>query len=226
MSDFLLQRKNMVESQVRPSDVTDRRIIRAMLDIPREMFVGPAQRDIAYMDEALTLTRGGHGHPRRQMPSPRVLAKLIQMLDLGEREIVLEIGAATGYGAAVLARIAQTVVALEADGELAAEAQRVLPALSIDNVAVVSGPLEAGYVGEGPFDAILINGSVADVPIAVLDQLKDGGRLVAVVNQGPAGRTGKATQWRRIGGNFDRRAVFDATAPLLPGFEAKPQFVF
>jgi protein-L-isoaspartate(D-aspartate) O-methyltransferase len=223
MVDFALQRKNMVESQVRPSDVTDRRIVRAMLEIAREPFVPAAVRSIAYMDGHLTLPRARAGEPARALLAPRLLARLIQLLELGEADLVLDIAGATGYGAAVVGRLAQTVVALEEDAGLAQAATEALVAAGADNVAVVAGPHTAGLAGEGPFDAILLHGAIEEPGAGLLDQLKDGGRLVAVAREGGVG---KATQWRRLGGTFDRRAVFDASAPLVPGFEPRPAFVF
>lgn len=222
MVDFALQRKNMVESQVRPSDITDRRITRAMLNVPREQFAPDTLRAIAYMDEALPMTAPA-GRRGRTMSSARVLAKLIQSLDLSDRPRVLEIGAGTGYAAAVLATIGADVIALESDADLAAKATANLAALNLTKVTVIVGDHATGHAAAAPYDAILIAGSVAAVPATLLDQLKDGGTLAAVLTNGAAGT---ATQWRRHGGNFDRRAMFDAGAPAVPGFELKPQFVF
>ena len=218
MTDFATQRKFMVDTQVRPSDVTDRLIIRAMLEVPREAFVPPALQPIAYMDEQLRLADGRLG---RYLLAPRTLAKLIQNLDIAADCSVLDIGGGTGYSAAVLAKLARRVVAVEAAPELAELARTQLAGLT--NVKLIGGDLAAGAAGEGPYDAILVNGAVEDVPAALLDQLKDQGRLAAVrVEMG----LGRATLWRRYGTQFDRRALFDAGAPVLPGFERKAEFVF
>ena len=222
MIDAALQRKNMVESQVRPSDVTDRRIIRAMLDVPREAFVPTALKPIAYMDEGLTLVKAAGGNPARTMMAPRAFAKLLQLAEIGESDVVLDIGCGTGYSSAIIGKVALTVVALEVDGELAETATKTLAGLGYDNVAVVSGDLEVGYPCEGPYDAIVVVGAVANVPAALLDQLKDGGRLVAVVDGVP----GRSAVWRRLGRNFDRREGVEMAAQVLPGFEVKPTFVF
>ncbi len=213
---------NMVESQVRPSDVTDRRIMRAMLEVPREAFVPTAMKPMAYMDGTIMLSKAAPGAPARGMMAPRAFAKLVQLAEIGEGSIVLDVGCASGYSTAVLAKIAQTVVALEADAGLADTASKTLESLGFDNAAVVTGALDNGYGAEGPYDAIVIAGAVETMPAGLLDQLKDGGRLVAVT----AGLPPRATVWRRIGRSFDRREMFEAAAPAVPGFEAKREFVF
>lgn len=232
MSDFAQQRKNMVESQVRPSDVTDRRIIRAMLDVPREQFLPEPLRAIAYMDDAVRLSvpnsePGSASDRVRGLMAPRTLAKLLQLANFEASDVVLDVGCGTGYGAAVVARIVKSVVALESSDSLEAEATATLKSLSVTNVAVVRGPLAGGYPSESPYDVIVMEGAIAEPPRALLDQLKDGGRLVAVV-EGIAGTgaLGKATVWRRMGDTFDGRAMFDASAPALPGFERAAVFEF
>ncbi len=222
MVDFATQRKNMVESQVRPSDITDRRIMRAMLDLPREAFCPTSQVATAYRDEMLRLN-DEKGPRARFAVAPRVLAKLLQALDLGDGDSVLEIGTGTGYAAAVLGRIAAKVMAIEVDAGLAAAARKALAQTASANVTVIEGDLAGGHAAGAPYDAILISGAVAQVPRAILDQLKDGGRLAAVVTDGGIGRV---TQWRRIGGTFDGRVICEAGAPQLAGFEKPKEFVF
>lgn len=221
MSDYAVQRTNMVESQVRPSDVTDRRIIRAMLELPREAFVPSQMRSTAYMDDDLTLLRADGDQAQRAMMAPRVLAKLIQLAAVEDTDIVLDIGCLTGYSSAVLAKLAQTVVALESDEALAAQAAKVLSEQAIDNAVVETGALIEGVAAEGPYDVIVLEGAVPSVPAGLLDQLKDGGRLVAIRGQG---RYGKASLWRRVSTNFDCRPAFDAGAAPLPGFEQATAF--
>jgi protein-L-isoaspartate(D-aspartate) O-methyltransferase len=223
MIDAALQRKNMVESQVRPSDVVDRRVIRAMLEVPREEYVPTAQRAIAYMDRDVPLGHGRQGTPQRMLLAPRTFAKLAELAELEPTDSVLVVGAAGGYSAAVVARIARSVIALEQDGELADLASARLAPLAASGVSVVRGPLAAGAPDKGPFDAIIVEGAVSDVPEALLDQLKDGGRLVAIL---ATSANVKASLWRRLGTGFDRSSGFDATAPLLPGFEPPRGFVF
>ncbi len=221
MADFGQQRTNMVESQIRPSDVTDRRIIRAMLEVPREQFVPTSLKPIAYMDQQIALSKAPAAGEARGLLEPRVLAKLVQLAEIGNSDVVLDVGCGPGYSAALLGRLAETVVALEADAELVETAGAVLADLGLDNVAVVSGALEAGYPNEGPYDAIFIGGRVEEIPAELLDQLKDGGRLVAVRGTPVHAR---ALIWRRIGANFDVQEAFEAAAPLLPGFSKARSF--
>ena len=222
MTDFAAQRKSMVDSQVRPSDVTDRRIPRAMLEVPRELFVPDALRPIAYMDENLRVGDGEGGGGGRYLLAPRVFAKLLQHLEIGDGDAVLDIGGATGYSAAILARLSPRVVELESDPVLAERAYALL-AEAAATVRHFTGPLAEGVAGEGPYDAILVNGAIPDAPRALLDQLKDGGRLAAIRLERGVGR---AMLWRRYGTRFDQRALFDAGAPPLPGFERRAEFVF
>lgn len=222
MNDFTAQRINMVESQVRPSDVTDRRIIRAMLEVPREQFVPDALRSIAYMDTEVSLPSSG-GSGRRALLAPRVFAKLVQEARIEPGMTVLDVGCATGYSTAVLARLAKRVVGLECDAELAAKAKKTLQNLAVSNAVVSQGALQDGLASEGPFDAVLLNGAVPAVPQVLLEQLAEGGRLVAVRAEG---NLGQAVVWTRVGRTSDARVVFDAGAQPLPGFERKPEFVF
>ncbi|MDX2158821.1 MAG: protein-L-isoaspartate O-methyltransferase [Hyphomicrobiaceae bacterium] len=219
--DSAVQRRNMVDSQVRPSDVTDRRIPRAMLEVPREAFVPAARRAIAYMDGDLAVS-GPEVAAQRALMAPRTLAKMIQALEIGPDALVLDVGPATGYSTAVLAHMARHVVALEVDETLAEQAKAALGGLGVANVDVVTGPLTEGVGERGPFDAILVAGRVSGIPGRLLDQLKDGGRLVAILDEAGVGRV---TVWRRYAMSFDRRPLFDAEAVLLPGFGRKAEFV-
>lgn len=219
--DSAVQRKNMVDSQVRPSDVTDRRIARAMLEVPREAFVPESQRTIAYMDGNLVVGAPG-ARPPRALLAPRALAKMMQQLVLEPDAVVLDVAPATGYSTAVLARMVKRVVALECDERLAEQARAALKAQGAGNAEVLVGAIGDGHAGAGPYDAILVNGKITDVPARLLNQLKDGGRLVAIVD---FDGVGKAVEWRRYAMSFDRRALFDAEAPLLPGFERVAAFV-
>ncbi len=219
--DARTQRLNMVESQVRPSDVTDRRIIRAMSDIPREAFVPAQHQAVAYMDDAVPLILSAQGRVQRALLPPRTLAKMIQQADLEADHAVLVVGAATGYTAAILARTARKVVAVESDLALAERATATFAAEKIANVTVRTGPLTAGAKNDGPFDAILIDGAVSEMPQDLLDQLKEGGRLVAIVT---TGGPGKVTVWLRSHGTYTPSDVFDASAGILPGFEKKAAF--
>ena len=222
MTDFKVQRINMVDSQVRPSDVTDQRIIRAMLEVPRELFVPAEVAQLAYIDDPVPVTARSKGGSARCLLPPRTLAKLVQLLEIGPQSAVLDVGCATGYSTAVLARIAGRVVALEADPELASAAKTTLEKLNVGNATVVEGPLAGGAASHGRYNAILLNGAVPSVPAALLDELADGGRLAAVLRRGPVSQ---AHVWSRTGSTLDEQPVFDAAAAPLPGFEERPEFI-
>jgi protein-L-isoaspartate(D-aspartate) O-methyltransferase len=215
MTDFAAARRNMVEGQVRTADVTDLRIQAAMLELPRENFVPPASAALAYLD--LDLPLGGS----RRLFKPMVFAKLIHAADIASTDRVLDVGCATGYGAAVLSRVAGQVVALEEDKELAQRARSALA--GFENVSVVTGPLAAGWRQGATYDVILLEGATEVVPEAFLPQLRGGGRLVCVLGTGPAAR---AMLYCRSGEELGGRPVFDANAALLPGFAKPPIFAF
>jgi protein-L-isoaspartate(D-aspartate) O-methyltransferase len=218
MADAALQRKNMVESQVRPSDVTDRRIMSAMMTIPRERFVPQSMASFAYSDETLTIAGG------RTMLAPRVLAKLVQLADVEPGDKVLVVGSCCGYAAAILAQLANHVVALLPDGGSATATAEVLKALEIRNVVTVSGALASGSPTKAPYDVIFVEGGVETVSDALQSQLAEGGRLVAV---GVDRRVGRAFLLHKGDGQITRRDSFQAAAPLLSGFEAaRAAFVF
>lgn len=220
MVDRDLQRRNMVESQVRPSEITDRRIMRAMQSVERDKFLPETLQDLAYFDGPLALP-SRPGAPTRSELAPRVLAKMIQAAEIAETDVILDVGAGTGWSSALLGQMGETVVALEVDDGLAKRATQTLSELSIDNVAVVEGPLEAGYAQAGPYDVIVIEGGLAEDPQALFNQLKSGGRLVAILHDKGIG---KVCCWKRSGDVVSKRVCFDAAAPTLPGFEAVPAF--
>jgi protein-L-isoaspartate(D-aspartate) O-methyltransferase len=217
---YAAQRLNMVDSQVRPSDVTDRRIIRAMGHVRREAFVPAALKAIAYMDNPITLARGQQG---RELMEPRLFAKIVQAAEIPDGGRVMEIGSGSGYGVAVLAAMGCKTVGIEADANLIATGKDALAASGASGGEIKTGPFAAGSPVDGPFDAIIFSGSVPSIPPALFDQLKNGARLVAVIG---TGRDSKAVVWVRSGTTFSQRDAFDATAAPLPGFERAPQFVF
>lgn len=218
MIDFEKCRRNMVDCQLRPNGVTDERVLAAMGSVPREAFTAPDYQGIAYVDEDIPIGDG------RYLMEPMVLARMLQAAAIGGDDVVLDIGCGSGYTAAVCARIAATVVAVESEPRLAAEAIRILGELEIDNVVVVEDALEDGYREQAPYDSIVFSGSVADLPEPILGQLSDGGRLVAVIED-ESGR-GRAVLAQNTRGTISRRAIFDASIPRLPGFDREPQFVF
>ena len=186
MVDVAQQRANMVENQVRPSDVTDRRILSAMQEIPRERFVPPQLVSLAYIDEDVPLNASALGAENRWLMAPRVLAKLLQLAEIRKEDQVLDVGTGTGYSAALLSRMAANVAALESDGALAKQATAALRMLEIANVDVVTGDLEAGCPDRAPFDVVILGGAIDVSPDALLGQLKEGGCLVAIVQIGRA----------------------------------------
>lgn len=217
MVDYAQARRTMVDCQVRPSDVTDLRIIAALLDIPRERFVAEARRPIAYLDIDVPVGASA----ARALLKPMVFSKLLQAAEIEESDHVLDVGCATGYSAAVLAQLAGSVVALEEDTALGRSAVENLAGAG--NVSLANGPLAAGWQAAAPYDAIILEGGAEVVSDALLAQLKDGGRLVAVVGSGPMG---KAMIYRKAAGRVSAQPLFDAAAPLLPGFAKPPAFVF
>ncbi|NKB45100.1 MAG: protein-L-isoaspartate O-methyltransferase [Alphaproteobacteria bacterium] len=215
--DFELARRNMVASQVRTNEVTDPLVIDAIGEVPREKFLPAARQSLAYVDEDLEVATG------RWLMEPMVAARLLQLADVQRTDHVLVLPCGTGYIAAVLAHMAGSIVAAEEDGPTKESAAKLLAELGADTVAVVSASVAEGCPGQAPYDVIVFDGAVSEIPEGIQQQLADGGRLVAVVQTGPVGR---ATLIQRTGDAFGRRTEFDASVPLLPEFSAKPAFVF
>ena len=222
-ADFHEQRVKMVDGQIRTTDVTDAAILSAMLAVPREEFVPARRRPLAYIDEDIEIAEAGDGRAARYLMEPSPFARLVQLAGVRAGDFVLDVGCGTGYSSAVLARIAGFVVALESDPALAAEANATLAALGCENVAVVEGALAAGHAAQAPYDVIVVEGAVDEIPPALTDQLKDGGRLVAVVGEGNAGR---ATLWLKEDGVVSARRAFNAAVRPLAEFRRVPAFEF
>ena len=206
----------MVDTQVRPSDVTKFPIIEAMLHVPREHYLPAAQREVAYIGENIDLGGG------RVALDPRTLAKLLDALDIQPTDTVMDLGCGLGYSTAVLARLAKTVTGIESDAGRAAQAQNNLAEAAVTNATVIAGPLTAGAQNSGPFDVIILQGAAVQVPAQILAQLKDGGRIGAIFAEGALGvvRIG-----HKSSGQVDWRFGFNAGAPVLAGFEAGTGFV-
>jgi protein-L-isoaspartate(D-aspartate) O-methyltransferase len=217
MFDTVKARRMMVDCQVRTADVTDLDLIDAMLAVPRERFVPEALAEQAYFDGDIGIGDG------RVLLKPMVLAKLIQALRVRNSDHVLDVGCGTGYSSAVLARLAGSVVALEEDQALALKAKEALAATDGARVVVATGPLTAGWAAAAPYDLILLNGTTEVLPEALGRQLKPTGRLACIFGRVP---TGKAMIYRQVEGHLVGRPIFDAAAPVLPGFVAPPAFVF
>ena len=215
MIDFSARRTMMVDTQVRPSDVTKFPIIEAMLSVDRELYVPRDQREAAYMGENLAISA------QRVILEPRSFGKLLDALDVHPGDLVLDLGCGLGYSTAVLARMAEAVVAVEDDSAMAAEAQQRLSEQGVDNAAVVTGPLAEGAAKHGPYDVIIVEGGVASVPEALLAQLKEGGRIGCIFMEGSLGvaRIGhKGAQ------GLNWRYAFNASAPIVAGFEKATAF--
>jgi len=221
MIDFAAARRMMVDGQVRTADVTDPRLIAAMLALPRERFFPEDKISLAYLD--LDFPVSEDGQPVRRLLKPMVLGKMIQVAEVTDTDHVLDVGCASGYSTALLSCLAGTVVGLEEDPMLARQASAALAALGAANTKLVMGPLARGCPEQAPYDLIVLQGSTEVVPTALLKQLKNGGRLACVLGRGPAG---KAMLYRMIEGDLSGRPMFDAAAALLPGFSKPPEFVF
>jgi protein-L-isoaspartate(D-aspartate) O-methyltransferase len=221
MSDFSTARQKMVDCQVRPSDVTDIRIIDAMLAVPREAFVPEQQRAMAYLD--LDLEVGGGASGKRCLIKPAVLAKMLQAAEITDADNVLVVGCATGYAAAVVAKLASQVTATESDSDLADKARDVLARTGCGNVTVHAAAAADGEPANAPYDVIVLDGATEITPDRVYRQLKEGGRLVGVFATTQPPRAAIVTHSH---GDFGHRALFDATVPVLPGLERVPAFVF
>jgi protein-L-isoaspartate(D-aspartate) O-methyltransferase len=228
MIDFSAARANMVESQIRTDRVTDRRVLAAFASLPREHFLPGEKRDLAYSDATLEVWPSLDGGPARYLMVPVVLARLVQLASVEENDAVLDIGCATGYSTAILAQLARSVTAVEVEPELAAAARENLASVGLNNATVIDGDLARGAPESGPFDVILLNGSVPEVPDSLLAQLKEGGRLVAVVTGGSQERPrqGKAFLFVKVDGESSGLPHFDANARPLPGFAPAPSFTF
>jgi len=219
MTDFTLARRNMVDGQLRPNRVTDSQLLAAIGALPRERFLPEELRSVAYSDEDVPLGNG------RFLMEPMVLARLIQTLQPRETDRALVVASGRGYGAALLARLVKTVVAVEGQAALAAAAESMIRELGLANVEQKVEPPEAGAAASGPFDVILIEGAVRQVPSAILEQLADGGRMATIV-AGPPGALGSAQLFVKEGGVSSGRPLFDAGTPALPGFAPPPRFTF
>jgi protein-L-isoaspartate(D-aspartate) O-methyltransferase len=219
MFDFADARRKMIDCQLRPVDVTQYDLLMAMLEVPRERFVPPASAEIACRDSDIKVG----DDTTRCLLRPEVLARLVQAAQIGRADRVLVVGCTTGYSAAVIARLAGKVVALENDEGLTRRARETLAAVDAAEVAVVYGPLAQGWSARAPYDVILVDGAIEVEPTELLAQLAEGGRLIAIIDRGRAGR---ATVYRRDRGDVSAVPVFNAAAPILPGFEKAAEFVF
>ncbi len=217
MPDYALRRRMMVDTQVRPSDVTKFPIIDAMLSVPRENFVPAAAREAAYAGEHVPLSKD------RVVMDPRILAKMLDALEFDGSELVLDIGGGYGYASALMSRVAQAVVLLEDTPEFAEEAQTQLSDIGADNVIVHEAPLAEGAAEHGPYDVIILQGGVETLPASIADQVKEGGQIACLFVEGALGsvRIG-----HKIDGDITWRFAFNGGAPVLPGYNKQEEFSF
>lgn len=217
MTDFESARRNMLEGQIRTNDVSNQDLQAVMMEVPRELFVPGNQLSLAYSDNNLEIA------DNRYLMRPRAFSKLAQETRVSDSDLVLVVGCATGYAAAVMGKMAESVIALESDEDLAAKATATLGELEIDNVAVISGALRDGLADQGPYDVIFFDGALSERCPQIEQQLADGGRLAVIIQNGPVGR---ATIVVRNKDNFVATEPFDASVAQLPGFEHEGEFAF
>lgn len=223
MMDFAALRVKMVDSQLRTTDVTSHSVLNAFFSVPREAFVPEKVKALAYVDNDVQIAAAAPGSAARFMMQCSPLGKLLQLAAITRDDVVLEVGAGTGYTSALLSQLAGKVVALECDEALASAAKGTLASLACSNVTVVMGPLEKGHAAGAPYDLIFINGAVEEVPAALLSQLRDDGRLVVVEGLGNSAR---ATVFVRERGALSKNVFFNASVKPLPGFAKAKEFVF
>lgn len=217
MFDYAKARDHMVESQIRTSDVTDLPLLSAFRSVPRELFVPQAKSALAYGDAHIEMDEG------RVMLRPRDFAKMIQAAEIEPSDIVLDLACARGYSTAILAQVSDTVVGLETSEECVNRATELLVNAGVDNAAIVQGNLKSGASEHGPYNVIFVNGAIQKPMKTWFDQLTNGGRLIAIVQNGPVGRV---TLFHKSGDVIGERVIFDGAAPYLPGFAPEPVFSF
>lgn len=220
MTDFALARRNMIDGQLRPNRVTNTQLLAVIADLPRERFLPPGLQSVAYADDDVPVGNG------RCLMEPMILARIIQTLQPQPEDKALVVASGTGYGAALLAGLVKSVVALERDPRLASSAEQTIRELGIGNIRQVTGNMEEGYPADAPYDVILIEGGVQHIPPAIIGQLAEGGRLGTVIAAASPGLLGVAHLMVKEGGVASSRPIFDAGTPALPGFSAPPRFTF
>jgi protein-L-isoaspartate(D-aspartate) O-methyltransferase len=211
--DFVSARLRMVDSQVRPNGITDERVIAAMAAVPRELFVPQQHRGLAYADQDVELL--SQAGSRRFLLRPMNFARMVQLLALHPEANLLDVGSGSGYSSAVLSKLCKMVTALESNAELAFQAEKTLAKLGVGNAKIITAEHSGGHILGGPYDAILLNGRAAEPPLTLMGQLKEHGRLAAIVGDEELARIALFTR----NGAFSVRYAFDAAAAMLPGFE-------
>lgn len=217
--DFSSARANMVDGQIRPNKVNSQQLLDALQATPRELFVPPSLQELAYSEQVLDIP------PGRFLLAPMVLARMIEALDLTPNQRVLDIAPATGYSTAIFAQLVQAVVALESDNGLSMAAGQMLQAQNIANAQVVHGPISLGAKQLAPYDAIFVNGAMAEVPRTLFHQLTEGGKLIAIIGGTPGQSPGYVTLFTKLHNSTSERVLFEAAVPYVPGFSPTEGFI-
>ena len=216
--EYNLARKNMVDCQLKPNKVKDKNVLNAFLETPREKFVKKYNINHSYLDENLKITKD------RYILNPTILARLIQSLEIKKNETVLSVGSGSGYGVVILSYLADTVIGIETDNKLVESSSEILLNLNVNNAAIIKGNVVEGYVNQAPYNAILIEGAVNEVPKDILNQLSDNGKLATVENLDSS--IGKAVKYEKAGNTFVKNILFDANLPILNSFKSKTSLNF
>ncbi len=217
MVDYAAARKAMVDGQIRPSDVTYYPILKALLNVPRESYVPREMRAVAYMDQPIDLGEG------REILAPRTLGRMLEAINIQPNELVLVIGAEFGYATAIIAQLAEAVVAVEENATMVETATATLAEQSVDNAMVVNAPLSEGAAKPGPYDSIVVLGAVETLPVSIASQLKTGGKIVAIHHDDKHQQISVAV---KSDSGLNWNAAYNASALTLPGFEFVKEFEF
>ena len=215
--DTYLENKNMIDGQVKPLSNIEPSILEALYNIDRKDYIPENFRDFSYSEKNVYIGNG------RYLPKPAITAKLLSALKVETLETVLIIGSGTGYSAAITSKIAETVICIEEDQDLITFSESIASSNSMNNIVFIKNKLSKGYIDQGPYSCILIEGGVEEVPNIILDQIAEGGKLVTVIMQND---TGSAIKYSRKNNQIISQFLFSIEAPLLKSFEKAKKFKF